>query len=136
MAGEFWSRSMKIFLKDNDIEMHPIWHIHWQIYEKLRSLNPWHWSQKSEITDHDAIKVKTKDIYSSIYFKYIFDSNKKKQKFKNGDYVMISKNIFVKDYVKNERYNAIDLQLRKWFWKYDNRNILWVKTIKKQATYI
>ena len=119
--NEFYSRSMKSFLQNNDTEIYSshnkgksvigkivIRTLKNKIYKYMTSISKNVYIDKlddivnkSNNTYHSTIKMKPVDVKSSTYF----DSSKENMnpKFKIGDIIRISKykNIFVKGYIQN-----------------------------------
>ena len=120
---EFYNRSMKLFLQNNNIEMYSthnegksvvaerfIRTLKTKIYKYMTSISKNVYIDKLDDivnkynnTYHSTIKMKPVDVKSNTYIDSSKEINNKDPKFKIGDIVRISKykNIFAKGYVSN-----------------------------------
>ena len=120
---EFYNRSMKLFLQNNNIEMYSthnegksvvaeifIRTLKNKIYKHMTSISKNVYINKLDDivnkynnTYHKTIKLKPVDVKPSIYIDFDKENNKERPKFKVGDNFRISKyeNIFAKGYVTN-----------------------------------
>ena len=122
-GSEFYSKSFKKWLEDNDIELYSahnegksvvaerfIWTLKNKIYKHMTAASKnVYFDVLNNIVDkynntyRNTIKMKSTDVKSNSYAEYNVDSNAKDPKFKIGDHVRISKykNIFAKGYATN-----------------------------------
>ena len=120
MEVNFTTINLKVFLKENDIEMYSTFNegksvaaerfiktLNNKIYKHMTYIGKNVYFnvlddivRKYNKTVHSSVKMKPKDITD---FKYVEESNKKDPKYKIGDNVKISKykNIFAKGYTPN-----------------------------------
>ena len=120
MEVNFTTINLKVFLKENDIEMYSTFNegksvaaerfiktLNNKIYKHMTYIGKNVYFnvlddivRKFNKTVHSSVKMKPKDITD---FKYVEESNKKDPKYKIGDNVKISKykNIFAKGYTPN-----------------------------------
>ena len=120
MEVNFTTINLKVFLKENDIEMYSTFNegksvaaerfiktLNNKIYKHMTYIGKNVYFnvlddivRKYNKTVHISVKMKPKDITN---FKYVEESNKKDPKYKIGDNVKISKykNIFAKGYTPN-----------------------------------
>ena len=122
-GSEFYNRSMKSWLQDNNIEMYSMHNegkpvvaerfiriLKNKIYKYMTSISTNVYIDKlddivnkSDNTVHRTIKMKPVAVKPSMYADFNEENNKESPKFKIGDNVRISKhkNIFAKGYVRN-----------------------------------
>ena len=122
-GNEFYNSSFRKWLKDNDIEMYPIYNegksvvaercirtLKNKIYKYMTSiLKNVYIDKLDDIVDecnntyHRTIKMKPVDVKDNTYIDFEEEVNDKGPKFKVGDHVRISnyKNIFAKGYTRN-----------------------------------
>ena len=123
-VSQFYNRSLKSWLQDNDIEMYSSTHykgksvvaekfiraLKNKIYKYMTSVSTnLYIDNLADIVNqfnniyHSRIKMKPVDVKSSIYIGFNKEDNKEDPKFQIGDYVRILKyqNIFAKGYTPN-----------------------------------
>ena len=122
-GSEFYNRSMKSWLQDNDIEMYSTYNegksvvaerfirtLKTKIYKYMTSISKNVYIDKlDDIVNkcnsryHKTIKTKPVDVKPRIYIDFNKENNKEGPKFKVADHVRISKykNIFAKGYFPN-----------------------------------
>ena len=122
-GSEFYNNKFRSFLKENDIEMYSthnegksvvaerfIKTLKNKIYKHMTYIGKnVYFNVLDDIVDkynisfHNSIKMKPKDVESKGFPEYVEETNKKDPRFKIGDHVRISryKNIFAKGYTPN-----------------------------------
>ena len=122
-GSEFYNRSMKSWLQDNDIVMYATHNEGKSVVDErfIKTLKKKNYKYMTSIsknvyidklddivneynnTYHRAIKMKSINVKDNIYINIGKEVNDKDPKFKDSDHVRISKykNIFAKDYIPN-----------------------------------